>query len=264
MSRVFVAWEPGLEREVVVKVLPHDLRSNTSVARFRREILVTAQLIHPHILPVIAAGGDTATLWYVMPYIASGSVARRLGAGDLLPFEDARRVAAELLSAVAFAHEQGIVHRDIKPGNVLLSEEHAILADFGIARVMEGMPDADVADGSVAAPDAYLAPERPGDAAADLYAVAVLTYEMMTGALPVAGATPSAIVRGLAAAHPRAPLDALRSTALVLSRALSLEPARRFRGARDFRDAMRQVVAWQPRIQVPYLVGDAVAAGGQR
>ena len=237
MSRVFVAWEAALEREVVVKVLPHDLWSNTSVARFRREILVTAQLLHPNILPVLAAGGDE-TLWYVMPHIKSGSVARRLAGQDLLPFEDARRVAGELLAAVAFAHERGIVHRDIKPGNVLLSEGHAILADFGIARVREGIADADVSAGSVAAPEAYLAPERPDDESADLYAVAVLTHEMMTGELPAVGATPTAIVRSMVAAHPRVPEDSLRAAALVLARALAREPARRFSDAAQFRAAL--------------------------
>jgi serine/threonine protein kinase len=237
MSRVFVAWEPALEREVVVKVLPNDLWSNTSVARFRREILVTAQLLHPNILPVLAAGGDE-TLWYVMPYITSGSVARRLAGPDLLPFEDARRVAGELLAAVAFAHERGIVHRDIKPGNVLLSEGHAILADFGIARVREGIVDADVSAGSVAAPEAYLAPERPDDEAADLYAVAVLTHEMMTGELPSAGATATEIVQSLVAAHLQVPEDSLRASALVLARALSRDPARRFNTAAQFRSAL--------------------------
>ncbi len=250
MSRVFVAWEPALEREVAVKVLPYDLRSNTSVARFRREILVTAQLLHPHILPVLAAGGDDKTLWYVMPYITAGSVQRRLGEDALLPFEDARRVSAELLSAVAVAHERGVVHRDIKPGNVLLAEGHAILADFGIARVMEGAPEPDATLSSVAAPDAYLAPERPSDAAADLYAVAVLTHELMTGRLASPGATPKSIVGALVAAHDDVSLDLLRSTALVLARALSREPDRRFKDARSFRDAMRRLVAWQPGLRV--------------
>ena len=237
MSRVFVAWEPALQREVVIKVLPDDLRSNTSAARFRREILVTAQLLHPNILPVLAAGGDE-TLWYVMPYITSGSVARRLSEHDLLPFEDARRIAGELLAAVAFAHDRGIVHRDIKPGNVLLSEGHAILADFGIARVMEGRTDSDATVGSVAAPEAYLAPERPDDEAADLYAVAVLTHEMMTGTLPAAGVASDSILRSLAEAHPDVPLDSLRSSAQALARALAREPARRFRSATDFRGAL--------------------------
>jgi eukaryotic-like serine/threonine-protein kinase len=162
MSRVFVAWEPALEREVVVKVLPHDLRSTTSVAQFRREILVTAQLVHPHILPVIAAGGDARVLWYVMPYIAGGSVARHLGGGQQLPVEDARRIARELLSAVTFAHRCGIVHRDIKPGNVLLAEGHAILADFGMASV-------------------HHIPELPDDAASDLRAVERIADELLAG-----------------------------------------------------------------------------------
>lgn len=265
MSRVFVAWEPALEREVVVKVLPNDLWSSTSVARFRREILVTAQLLHPNILPVLAAGGDE-TLWYVMPYISGGSVARRLGAQDLLPFEDARRVAGELLAAVAFAHQRGIVHRDIKPGNVLLSEGHAILADFGIARVREGIVDADVSAGSVAAPEAYLAPERPDDESADLFAVAVLTHEMMTGELPSAGATTAAIAHSLSVAHPQVPEDSLRASALVLSRALSHQPARRFRDANQFRHALLEPFLRRrhDRLAVEALVrlerGDAQAA----
>jgi serine/threonine protein kinase len=295
MSRVFVAWEPALQREVVVKVLPDDLRSNTSVARFRREILVTAGLLHPNILPVLAAGGDE-TLWYVMPYITSGSVARRLGEHDLLPFEDARRVAGELLAAVAFAHERGIVHRDIKPGNVLLSEGHAILADFGIARVMEGMSDVDATVASVAAPEAYLAPERPDDEAADLYAVAVLTHEMMTGELPAAGESSDAILQSLVAAHPDVAADSLRASAQVLSRALSREPASRFNDAAQFRRAllepflrrradrltvealvrlergdttaaleiMRQLVASLPGLRLAYVMNDAGSAANSQ
>ena len=162
MSRVFVAWEPGLEREVVVKVLPHDLRSHTSVAQFRREVLVTAQLVHPHILPVIAAGGDERVLWYVMPYIEGGSVARVLKEGQQLSLEDAQRIVRELTSAVTFAHRRGIVHRDIKPSNVLLSEGHAVLADFGMANVLH-------------------TPETPDDAAADLRAVARIADDLLAG-----------------------------------------------------------------------------------
>ena len=255
MSRVFVAYEPALKREVVVKVLPPDLRSRSSVARFRQEIEVTAQLQHPHILPVIGAGGDERLLYYIMPFVAGGSLRDRIATGAV-PLDEGLTFAAELLGAVAFAHARGILHRDIKPGNVLLSQGHAVLADFGIAGVLEAMHEVDTAGStSVASPEAYRAPERPTGAAADLYAIAVLAYEMVTRTLPKSGLGESAIVEALAGAHPQAAPDRVRGFARALSRALSRDPDGRYATAGDFRAAILGIEARRPRTGVVFAAG---------
>ena len=236
MSRLFIAYEAALDREVVVKVLPPDLRSATSVARFRREIQVTAQLQHPHILPVIASG-DERLLYYVVPYVAMGSLRQRLVASGRLPLADVTRITLQLLSALTFAHEQGVVHRDIKPGNVLLSEGHAILADFGIAHAIEAMSD-DAGLGSVAPPASYRAPERPTNEAADLYALAVMTFEMLTGWLPAPGLCAHDILTYLPDPGLIGPRELRHTMARVLEVALSRDPAMRFNTARQIRAAL--------------------------
>jgi tetratricopeptide (TPR) repeat protein len=260
MSRVFVAYEPALKREVAVKVLPPDLRSLSSVARFRQEIEVTAQLQHPHILPLIGAGGDERLLYYIMPFVAGGSL-RDLLAKGVVPMQEATTLSAELLSAVAFAHARGILHRDIKPGNVLVSQGHAVLADFGIARALEAMHEVDAAGStSVASPEAYRAPERPTGAAADLYAMAVLSYEMLTGNLPRPGISEGAITAGLLEAQHGAAPERVRVFARALARALSRDPDARFATAADFRAAILSADSRRPRVAVIGAAGALAAA----
>lgn len=238
MSRVFVAFEPALKREVVVKVLPPDLRSSRSLTRFAREIEVTARLQHPHILPVLTTGGSEHLLYYVVPYVAGGSVRDHLQTRRRMPFEQAVRAASELLVAVGFAHERGVVHRDIKPGNVLLSEGHALLMDFGIATFLAAEHDIDHGTStSVASPAAYRAPERPQGEAADLYAVAVLTFELLTGRLPE-NTSSSAVSAAILDAHPDVRGERVRAVARVLARALAKDPSQRFPTAGAFHDAL--------------------------
>jgi tetratricopeptide (TPR) repeat protein len=241
MSRVFVAHEPALKRDVVVKVLPSDLFSTKSAERFQREVEVTAQLQHPHILPVVSAGGNERIRFYVVPYLAGGSLRDRLVAGERTTLEQGVALVTELLSAVAFAHERGILHRDIKPGNVLLAEGHAVLADFGIAQAIAAAQAEDYGQSaSVAPPAAYLAPERPTDAAADLFAVAVLTHELLTGTLPEHGAHADTVKATLRRAHPAADLRRLRAIANVLARALATAPEQRYASASELRTALQQ------------------------
>ncbi|HRN54513.1 MAG TPA: serine/threonine-protein kinase, partial [Gemmatimonadaceae bacterium] len=240
MSRVFVAHEPALKRDVVVKVLPTDLFSTKSADRFQREVETTARLQHPHILPVVTAGGSARLRYYVVPYIAGGSLRDRLDSGDRLSFEAATTLIGELLAAVAFAHERGIVHRDIKPANVLIAEGHAVLADFGIAQAVAAAQAADgLADSSVAPPEAYLAPERPTDTSADLFAVAALAHEILTGALAAAGVSAADVFAALRQSHPTANVQRLRSVAEALARALAVAPATRFASASALRSALR-------------------------
>jgi serine/threonine-protein kinase len=134
MSRLFLATERALERKVVVKLLPPDFASEVGAERFRREMLVTARLQHPHILPVLNAGARDGLLYYVMPYVPGESLRARMEREGPLPVADAIRILRELADALACAHAAGIVHRDVKPENVLFQHDHAVLADFGVAR----------------------------------------------------------------------------------------------------------------------------------
>ncbi len=197
VSRVFLADEVGLGRQVVIKVLPPELAATTSGERFRREIQLVAQLQHPHIVPLLSADAGGHLLWYVMPFVAGESLRARLGRDGALPIRDACRIWRDVLEALAYAHARGVVHRDIKPGNILLSGgQNAVVADFGIARAIEAAGDAEVtAPGSAIGTPAYMAPEQldgrsPVNHRADLYAAALVMYEMIEGRPPFAAGSP--------------------------------------------------------------------------
>ena len=135
MSRVFEAEEIALERSVVIKVLPAELAAGVNADRFRREIQLAANLRHPHIVPLLSAGEAGGFLYYTMPLINGESLDVRLGRRqEGMPVSEAVHLAEEVADALDYAHRQGVVHRDIKPANILLEDEHAVVADFGIAR----------------------------------------------------------------------------------------------------------------------------------
>jgi tetratricopeptide (TPR) repeat protein len=198
MSRLFLASERSLDRRVVVKVLP-ELASEASAQRFQREMLVTAKLQHAHILPVLTAGARDGLLFYVTPFVAGESLRQRLTLHGALSIEEVVRVLREVVDALAFAHALGVVHRDLKPDNILLQHGHAILADFGIVRVVEEATRGDAAGplteiGLAVGTPGYMAPEQLVgdplvDARADLYAMGVVAYEMLAGHPPFPGAT---------------------------------------------------------------------------
>ena len=212
MSRVFLARDAALDRQVVVKVLDLQNAVASSAERFRLEIRTIAMLQHPHIVPVLTAGGDDTLLWYAMPFVSGESLRARLLREGALPVADAVLITRETLDALATAHARGIVHRDIKPENILLEGRHAMVADFGIAKALA---DAVVGTGLTTAgmslgTPAYMAPEQAlGESTtnhrADLYAVGVVLYEMLVGAPPFTGNVQSVI-----AAHLTAPVPSLR------------------------------------------------------
>ena len=197
MSRLFLAAERSLDRRVVVKVLP-ELASEASAQRFQREMLVTAKLQHAHILPVLTAGARDGLLYYVTPFVAGESLRQRLLLHGALPIDEVVRVLREVVDALAFAHALGVVHRDLKPDNILLQHGHAILADFGIVRVVEQATRGDAAGplteiGLAVGTPGYMAPEQLVgdplvDARADIYAMGVVAYEMLAGHPPYPGA----------------------------------------------------------------------------
>ena len=253
MSHVFLAVEASLNRHVVIKVLPPEMVSEVSSARFKREMEVTAQLHHPHILPVLSAGARDDLMYYVMPFIEGESLRHRLRREGRLPIADALRILREIADALSFAHRHGVVHRDIKPENILLEEEHAVLADFGVARALINAGGENLTGtGMSVGTQGYMAPEQLTgekniDARADVYALALVGYEMLAGRSPFSGASAKAI----AAAHlmtPPTPLTEERPDIPVrvsnaIARALRKEPDDRFQTAGAFRDELAAVGA---------------------
>src|ERR671915_113486 len=190
MSRLFLATDRSLRRPVVIKVLPPERTSTVNAIRFQREIELAAQLQHPHILPVHAAGARDGLLYYVMPYVPGESLRHRLLRDRQLGVIDTIRIVREVADALAYAHDLGVIHRDVKPENVLLAQGHALLADFGIARAraeVRSSPGADgrLTDSGIAmGTPGYMAPEqvagdRGVDGRADVYALGVVAYEML-------------------------------------------------------------------------------------
>jgi serine/threonine-protein kinase len=252
MSRLFLATEPSLERKVVIKLLPPETVSEVSATRFHREMLVAARLQHPNILPVLATGTSGGLFYYIMPYVAGESLGQRLEKSGKFPIADALRVLREIADALALAHQRGIVHRDIKPANILLQEGHAVLTDFGIARAVEASRMETTAERLTATgvgigtlgymPPEQMTGERTLDSSADVYALAVVAYEMLSGQPPFSRPTKQALV----AAHMTELPPALTSVSAdvpvaisaVINKALAKRPEDRYRTAAEFRDAL--------------------------
>ena len=203
MSRVFVAEETALGRRVVVKFLPVDSMSAGSIERFKREIAVAARLNHPHVVPLLAAGEVNGLPWYTMPLVEGETLRRRLERATDVPLPDAVRILRHVAEALAFAHGKGVVHRDIKPENILLSGDHALVADFGIAKALSAATRGESAGltsiGVAVGTPAYMAPEQAAadpaiDHRADIYTFGVVAYEVFTGKHPFAGRPPHAML----------------------------------------------------------------------
>ncbi len=170
MSRVFVATERALQRRVVIKVLPPDLAAGVNVERFRREIQLAAQLQHPHIVPLLATGDEDGVLWFSMPFIEGESLRAALKKQKRLPARDVVRILHDVVDALAYAHARGVVHRDIKPDNILASGMHAMVTDFGVAKALSAaIPMAGgTTTGMAIGTPAYMAPAQlAADQAAD-------------------------------------------------------------------------------------------------
>ena len=238
MSRLFIATERSLDRMVVVKVLPPELASEVSAARFQREMSVTAHLQHPHILPILTAGSRDHLLYYIAPYVAGESLRERLKRDGALPMPFALRTLNDVADALAFAHAQGVVHRDVKPENILLTGDRAVLADFGIARAVDAGRTAErvTAVGASVGTPGYMAPEQivgdsEVDARADVYALGVVGYEMLAGTPPYSGATSRDLLAAQMGASPP-PISSVRTdtparVSSAITQALASDPALR-------------------------------------
>ncbi len=201
MSRVFLAEETRLGRKVVIKVLPPEMGAGVNIDRFEREIQLAAKLQHPHIVPLLTAGSEGDLLYYVMPFIEGESLRAKLAREGELPVGEAVRILKEVLDALQYAHAQNVVHRDIKPDNVLLSGKHAVVTDFGVAKAVSASTGESslTSLGIALGTPAYMAPEQAAadphvDHRADIYAVGATAYEMLSGRPPFLGHNPQAVL----------------------------------------------------------------------
>jgi eukaryotic-like serine/threonine-protein kinase len=230
MSRVYLARDRRLGRRIVVKLLAPDLASGVSADRFEQEILLAAGLQHPHIVPLLAAGEVAGLPYFTMPFIEGESLRRRLDQGGPLAAPEAVRLLGQVASALAYAHARGLIHRDIKPDNVLLSPGGAMVTDFGVAKALRAATTtsaATAASGLTAAgfalgTPAYMAPEQAvgdpaTDARADLYAFGAMAYECLAGSIPFPGRSAPAMI----AAHLTEPPPPLQERRPDLPLALS-------------------------------------------
>jgi len=218
MATVYLATDVKLGRRVAIKVLPPTTRAYLGSGRFQQEVLFAAQLSHPHIVPLFEADEADGLLFYVMEYVEGESLHDRLARDGPLAVEDAIRIAAEVGDALEYAHESGVIHRDIKPGNILLSRGHAMVSDFGIAKVLlesgTATGGAITGTGITVGTAEYMSPEQASgekriDARSDVYALAAVLYEMLAGEPPFTGPSVQAIVARVLSEAPR-PIHTIR------------------------------------------------------
>jgi serine/threonine-protein kinase len=269
MATVYLAQDLRHDRRVALKVLRPELAAVIGAERFLAEIKLTANLQHPHILPLFDSGEADSFLYYVMPFIEGESLRDRLRREKQLPVDDAVRIAREVADALDYAHRHGVIHRDIKPENILLHDGRALVADFGIALAASKAGSTRMTEtGMSLGTPQYMSPEqamgeREITARSDVYALGAVLYEMLTGDPPFTGSTAQAIVARVLTEAPR-PILPQRHTipphveAAVLT-ALEKLPADRFATAAQFAEALTRPMATRP---VASTVGVAGAAPG--
>jgi serine/threonine-protein kinase len=256
MATVYLAEDSKQGRQVAVKILDRDVTAKIEMERFTREIHVVARLQHPHILPLYDSGDVNGVLFFVMPYIEGQSLRGLLVREKTLDIWEISRIARQIGEALDYAHTRGVVHRDIKPENILISAGHALLADFGIARIADNDVFATLtATGAAVGTPAYMSPEQANGEAhinnrSDLYSLGCVCFEAFTGNPPFQGQTAMAVIsQHIVRAPPRvtSPRQALPdSVADAVSRMLSKDPAERPATAGDFATVLEEA-AYQLR-----------------
>jgi eukaryotic-like serine/threonine-protein kinase len=267
-ATVYLAQDLRHGRRVAIKVLYPELAASLGAERFLREVEIAAGLNHPNILALYDSGESDGLLYYVMPYVEGESLRHRLRREIQMPVEEATRIAREVAEALGFAHRHGIVHRDIKPENILLEGDHAVVADFGVARAIETASSERLTETGLAVGTAtYMSPEQGGgsgrvDGRSDIYSLGCVLFEMLAGEPPFAGGTPQAIV----AKHMQAAVPDLRVVRpsvtprlrKVIQTALAKVPADRFATADDLAHALASAVGEARR---PVLTRASVTLG---
>jgi tetratricopeptide (TPR) repeat protein len=283
MAVVYRARDLVHGRAVAIKVLRADIAATIGPERFLREIRIVSRLTSPHVLPLHESGQAGGHLFFVMPYVEGGSLRELLRREPFVSFDEALRITAEVGEALDFAHAQGIVHRDVKPENILIERGHAMVADFGIARAIDTVAAELITTGSlVIGTPAYMSPEQGSggsvDGRSDLYSLACVTYEMLAGGVPFPGPSGAAIQarKTLESVPPIHTIRPAVSAAIdaVLRRGLAVVPTDRYGTAREFVQALeRPVPAPPPRrssrviavaalavVSALFLAGDRAAA----
>jgi eukaryotic-like serine/threonine-protein kinase len=260
MSRVFVAQEKALDRRVVIKLLPPELTGTLSIERFRREIQLAARVHHPHVVPVLLVGQADGMLYYTMPYIEGESLRDRLEREGRLSVDDVIRIMRDIADALSHAHALGVIHRDVKPDNILLVRHHALVTDFGVAKALRQSRQPEdrrahgrtPSHGIVLGTPAYMAPEQAAadptiDHRADIYALGCVAYEMLAGKPPFSDRPAQKILAAQVAERP-VTISKLRpdvSPALetIVMRCLEKNPAKRWGDTDDLTDELNTLMA---------------------
>ena len=249
MATVFLAHDPRHNRKVAVKVMHHDLATLIGPERFLKEIETTANLQHPNILPLFDSGRVAGTVFFVMPYLEGESLRRRLDRDTQLPVADAIRIATEIAAGLDYAHRRGVVHRDVKPDNVLFHDGRAMVADFGIALARsdaEGGSRLTRAGVSLGTPE-YMSPEQISgehkvDPRSDIYSLGAVLYEMLSGRPPFSGPSVQAIYTQIITDDPEPLVHERKATPphvdAAVRRALEKLPADRWQTAGEFAQAL--------------------------
>ncbi|NNM03506.1 MAG: serine/threonine protein kinase, partial [Gemmatimonadetes bacterium] len=256
MATVYLAQDLKHDREVAVKVLKPQLAQGIGSDRFLLEINTAANLTHPHIVPVYDSGEAEGFLYYVMPYLEGESLRARLDREGQLSLEAALEITREVAEALAYAHGEGVVHRDVKPENILLTGEHALLADFGIAQALAKTGSVRLTETGVSVgTPAYMSPEQASgegavDGRSDQYALGCVLYEMLGGQPPFTGSTGASVIRQHLATDPQSLLifrpGLPEHVAVTVKRLLAKTPADRFEKVGDLKLALSSLPADTP------------------
>ena len=258
MATIYLAHDRA-GNPVAMKVLSPELGSTVGAERFRREIRVAARLQHPNILgvidsgvaivPLAVPGASLELLWLAMPFVAGQNVWERFDREGPFPTDEVVRIGRAVASALAYAHEQGVVHRDIKPDNILLDDQRVLVADFGLARAVDEVYQKLTATGTVVGSPIYMSPEQASgqkgiDGRSDIFALGCVLYELLSGEPPFYGPTPHATLRRRFTGPPRQLrpfVQVPEQVEAAILRALARDPAERFASADDFAAALTEV-----------------------
>jgi serine/threonine protein kinase len=251
MAFVFLGKDVKHERQVAIKVLKPELAASLGAERFLREIQITAKLQHPNILPLYDSGEAEGLLYYIMPFVVGESLSDLIAREKQLGILDAVQITREVAEALGYAHSYGLIHRDIKPDNVMMSNGHAIVADFGIARAMsEAGADKLTQTGMAVGTPAYMSPEQAAgeadvDGRADIYSLGCVFYEMLVGQVPFTGPNAMAIMA-------RHSMDSITAPSImrqsippevedIIFRSMEKLPADRYRTATEMVEALKAI-----------------------